>query len=159
METFPPCSRDTLPVAPSPLTKTEPLPINFCCSIADFEKISQGAYVDGVWGMFVENDTLYMVRSRTGFTVYEIPFVRENDVVKPANAVVNRDPQQYKEDDIAYDAALAAFIIAVIMLQRDEAFPLHERVAKSNPPPKVVLMIQGRSAGTCVEKYYSWPKK
>ena len=52
------------------------------------------------WFWYMEGDTLYAHRSWTGFCLYIMEF-RPDDLHR---VTVNRDPEQYKNTDLAYDA-------------------------------------------------------
>ncbi len=161
MESFPPCAADAVPIEPISMTKTAPVPISVSYTAEEFEQIKAGAFVEDIWAIFLKENVLHFVRARTRFTVYQLAFVETEDGFRtdPEASLANRDPEQYREDDNAYDAALAEFIINVILLRREVPFPMHERVMRANPPPKIVLLIQSKAAGTFVEEYYSWPKR
>ncbi len=51
------------------------------------------------WFWYMEGDTLYAHRSWTGFCVYIITFKPDDSHL----VTVNRDPEQYKNTDLAYD--------------------------------------------------------
>jgi hypothetical protein len=76
------------------------------------------------WVVFIENGVLRVVRSWTGFCIFEVEMARTADdgaVVKRAYA--NRDESQYGGDD-KYDPALLSFLIDNLLLGRGRPFPL-----------------------------------
>lgn len=88
------------------------------------------------WLMYVEDDVLRLVRSWTGYCIFEIPLTRTVDGgAAAAGAWVNRDDAQYGGDD-AYDPLLLDFLVQNFLLGTCEPFPL--------PPGEATTPEQGR---------------
>ncbi len=125
----------------------------------EWAEISQGLVPRGMedkWFIFAEADILRLVRSWTGFCIFELQ-TRATDrgdrVVD--SAWVNCDPVQYHSGDVEYDAALLAFLIDHLLLGRPRPFPL-PRSEIPSPVPGAGL-FQHHIAGTGVpEVEYPW---
>jgi hypothetical protein len=72
----------------------------------EYDRLSLGLIplgMDEKWFIFLENNCLYFHRSWTGTCIYQLRLEKkENDYVV-AETWVQRDPDKYKERDLAYD--------------------------------------------------------
>ena len=96
-------------------------------SKAEYERIARGLIpetMDDKWFIFLEGDRLNVHRSWTGHCIYEVEFAASADTYTVRRARVNRDPEQYRETDDAYDARLLDFVIRRLVLGEDVPRPL-----------------------------------
>ena len=92
----------------------------------EFERISAGCIprdMEDKWFMYVDGNKLHMHRSWTGHCIYQVIFEHEKDNWVARQAMVNRNPDQYRETDNDYDARLLHFLIVNLLLERNEPFP------------------------------------
>ena len=88
------------------------------------------------WFVYWRDDTLFFHRSWTGICIYVARFVADGDGHRMIEAEVNRDPQQYKETRDQRDAEIISYLIDVLLLRRDAAFPSDE------PSPETRALMQ-----------------
>ena len=108
--------------------KTIPLPERFSTisldrlySDAESDLIMAGFLpreMEDKWFLFFENDTLYCNRSWTGYCIYQVHFVREDNSLRATHAEVNRDPDQYSNTDDAEDVEHIYSVIQGFLLTR-----------------------------------------
>ncbi len=116
--------------------KTEPLPAKLSTidldrtfSPKEMGRIRQGLIpqqMEDKWFVYWQDDTLYFHRSWTGYCIYIVQFVTDDDRYRMVKADVNRDPAQYRETDNARDAAMISYLIDVLLLHQTSAFPSGE---------------------------------
>lgn len=70
------------------------------------------------WFMYFEKDRLYVHRGWTGHCIYAIRFVPDDDGFRMVNALVNRNPKQYRETDDSVDAREIPDLISEILLNQ-----------------------------------------
>ena len=114
-------------------SRAEPMPelrtalsVDLVLADAEYARIQ----VDGLpeemedkW-LFLWNDPwLDLHRSWTGYHVYRIRFDRDADGWRAVEAWVNRDPEQYTEEDDARDAQLLTWLVRVVRLEQEMPFP------------------------------------
>jgi len=94
----------------------------------EYDVIARGlipAGMDDRWFIFLENDQLYFHRSWTGTCVYQITLDRTaGDSIVVTDALVNRNPDEYKIADDQFDVALLTFIIDSLLLGRPAQLPV-----------------------------------
>ena len=93
---------------------------------AEYDVVSRGlipAGMDDRWFIFRENDQLYFHRSWTGVCVYQITVEHTADMFVVTEALVNRDPAEYRIADDAFDIALLSFLIDNLLLGRPAKLP------------------------------------
>lgn len=103
--------------------KTQPMPtrratltIQRRFSPAEIRRMRQGFIpreMEDKWFLFMEEHTLYVHRSWTGFCIYEVHFSTDGAV---QTAWVNRDPAQYTETDNAQDERLLLALVDQFLL-------------------------------------------
>jgi hypothetical protein len=123
--------------------KTEPMPVKTArlpyarvFSIEEYGRISLGLIpreMEDKWFIFLEDDWLYLHRSWTGTCVYKVQLQQKEDKYNVADALVNRDPEQYLETDINYDAALLNFLVENFLLGKRIPFPVSSNLFKGTP--------------------------
>ena len=68
------------------------------------------------WFIFYEGQTLHVHRSWTGFCIFEAEFAPDGEVFRVAQLRCNRDPDQYRITDDAYDRADFPHLVRVLLL-------------------------------------------
>lgn len=101
--------------------KTTPLPaataalrLDRVYTVIEFERIKQGNIpreMEDKWFAFYEEPWLYLHRSWTGFGVYQVRFEAVDGGSRVAEALVSRDPDQYRSTDATSDAVLLAVLL------------------------------------------------
>jgi hypothetical protein len=75
------------------------------------------------WFIFLEDGWLYFHRSWTGKCLYTVRLRADGEGGAIEEAWVNREPEEYKATDDAYDARLLGYIIDRLLLGRSVPFP------------------------------------
>ncbi|QDY80996.1 hypothetical protein [Streptomyces qinzhouensis] len=100
----------------------------------DWDRIQRGYAsrdMDEKWNAFAEDETLFLHRSWTGRGVYEAVFAPVNGGGRQiSGAVVERDPEFYKNTDDAYDCVMLELVISSIVLG-EPATELRSRLAEA----------------------------
>jgi hypothetical protein len=94
---------------------------------AEFRTLSLGVVpqeMEDMWFVFLDGDTLYLHRSWTGACIYQLTFAEIDGRHVVRRALVNRDPDQYRETDSSYDSKLLGFLIEGFLLGRSVPFPV-----------------------------------
>ena len=74
------------------------------------------------WFVYNKNDDLHFHRSWTGFCIYIVHFVAENDGFKMVQALANRNPKQYDETSDTRDAEDISYLVDVLLLGRERPY-------------------------------------
>ena len=105
----------------------EKLPFARTFTREEYGVIARGLVPGGMddrWFIFLENDQLYFHRSWTGTCIYQIKLDRTvGDSIVVTEALVNRDPDEYKIADDEFDVALLTFLIDNLLLGRPAHLP------------------------------------
>jgi hypothetical protein len=121
----------------------EPLLFEATFSGEEYEVIRNGIIpkaMEDKWFIFLEGDSLHFHRSWTGAEIYCIRLQHEEDQWRVSDSWVNRDPEQYKGSDLAYDRELLQFIIDGLILRKSGTrFPVPPG---SGAAPKGVVQHQ-----------------
>ena len=111
----------------------EQLPFARTFTREEFNAIARGlvpAGMDDRWFIFLENNQLYFHRSWTGACIYQITLDRtDSDAIVVTDALVNRDPDEYKIADDEFDVALLSFLIDGLLLGRQAHLPARRHSA------------------------------
>ena len=95
-------------------------------SSAEYEKI-KGGYsaqsMDEKWDLKFEGSCLFMRRSWTGHTIYQVEFIPDGRDWMISNSWVNRDPNQYKWTYTDFDREFALYLIDTWLLGKNVPFP------------------------------------
>jgi len=75
------------------------------------------------WFIFWEDDSLFFHRSWTGFCIYAVHFICDEEHCRMASAEANRDPAQYSMDLDERDTELISYLIDLLLLRRRADFP------------------------------------
>lgn len=81
------------------------------------------------WFIYAEGNLFHFHRSWTGFCIYVADFQPVASGHQLASLTINRDPEQYGEQDDRYDALLFRFLVDLLLLGREAEFP--ERLGDS----------------------------
>ena len=103
------------------------IPYTRTFSISEYAALQRGVtprVMEDKWTLFIEHGVLRLVRSWTGFCIFEVDLASTKDGGAVAlRARANRDESQYGGDD-AYDPALLSFLIDNLVLGLARPFPL-----------------------------------
>ena len=116
--------------------KTEPLPprrtnipLDRSFKPHEMERIHQGlvpAQMEDKWFIFWEDNTLFFHRSWTGFCIFIVHFISEGSLGRMVSADVNRDRDQYSEENDDKDANMISYLIDLLLLHQAAEFPSDE---------------------------------
>src|ERR1700679_1045445 len=93
----------------SPPKSCEPLLFEGTFSDGEYQLIRKGVIpkaMEDKWFIFLENDSLHFHRSWTGAEIYCIRLQQAGEVWRVSDSWVNRDPEQYRGSDLAYEREL-----------------------------------------------------
>ena len=106
--------------------KRTTIPLDRSFSKDEIQQIQMGVIpeeMEDKWFVYWQDDTLFFHRSWTGFCVYVVRFVCDDDGATATEADLNRDPEQYKNTDDQYDADMIPYLVNVLLLKRPAPFP------------------------------------
>lgn len=127
--------RNSWKTLPMP-NKTAQLPYARVFSLEEHARISLGLIprqMEDKWFIFLEDDRLYLHRSWTGMCVYQIQLQQKEDKYIVTDALVNRDPEQYQETDVNFDAAILNFLVENFLLGKRISFPVPSNLPTDTP--------------------------
>ncbi len=78
------------------------------------------------WFIYWKDDALFFHRSWTGFCIYVVRFAAKGDSFGMTEADVNRDTEQYEEASDERDAEMISYLVDVLLLHQEAAFPSNE---------------------------------
>jgi hypothetical protein len=126
---------DSWKTLPMPHTVAElDFPATF--SEQEFAQIALGLIPEAMedkWFMYLEATTLHLHRSWTGHCIYKVQFEQTGAIYTVRRATVNRDSDQYREDDNSYDAEMLNFLIRNFLLGDRVPFPMPSNLPKNAP--------------------------
>ena len=102
------------------------MPLDRGFSASETQRLRKGLVpidMDDRWFIYWEDDRLFFHRSWSGFCVYVVRFTPTGDGSRMIEAHVNRDPEQYTETRDAHDAKMISYLIDILLLQNEAAFP------------------------------------
>jgi len=86
------------------------------------------------WFIYYEDGWLRFHRSWTGAFIYALRLDGSPAGMRVTQSWVNRNPQQYKETDTAYDRKLVRFLIDTLLLRKsDIVFPTRASAGTGYP--------------------------
>jgi hypothetical protein len=125
----------------------EPLLFEGTFSDGEYQLIRNGIIpkaMEDKWLIFLEDDSVHFHRSWTGAEIYCIRLQHEDGEWRVSDSWVNRDPEQYRRSDLAYDRELLRFLIDGLILHKPATFPL-PRGSGAAPPGVVQHHFVGRA--------------
>lgn len=75
------------------------------------------------WFIYMEEEWLHFHRSWTGSCIFQLQFSPVDDHYQVTKAIVNRDPDQYRNSDDAQDVRLISHLIDELLLGRFSVLP------------------------------------
>lgn len=95
-------------------------------TVGDMSIIQQGlesSDMSDKWDIFWHDSQLYMHRSWTGVCRYVLSFEQVGEDWRLTSATANRNPDEYTEEEDELDARIIIFLIDVLLLRKDAAWP------------------------------------
>ena len=93
----------------------------------EFALIQQGLIPEAMedkWFIYFDEPNLFFHRSWTGDCIYVLKFAERQGGAQVVESWANRDTNQYRETDIAYDGQLVQFLISALLLKLSVSFPV-----------------------------------
>ncbi len=92
--------------------------------LAEVQKGLVPVQMEDKWFIFSEDNKVYFHRSWTGTCIYEATFIELDAVTYQFNQlVVNRNKEEYKATDSAYDIEMFNFLLDRLLLNKQVSFP------------------------------------
>lgn len=116
--------------------------------VNEFDQIAMGqipVVMEDHWFIYYEKPWLHLHRSWTGLCVFEVRFERVMDRYDVVEALVNRDPEQYRSENDQNDALLLCILMDGLAGRPTEALWKQYLAAVSAP-----------QNAACVEKRGLW---
>ncbi len=137
----------TIPVQPGDWdTKPMPpqhadIPVDRRFSASEMDQLRLGVMpeqMEDKWFIYWDDDQLFLHRSWTGLCAFIAQFAEDAEGWRVVSIRANRDPGQCGQTDDAEDAAMALFVIDVVVLGKFEEFP-----NDSLAPPEAAIAAWG----------------
>lgn len=115
--------------------ETADLDVSLTVGPKEVQLIARGHIPSGMddkWFIYHEDDGVWFHRSWTGICIYRVtlqPTKAGGGIITAA--VANRNPEQYKSTDEAYDKLLLLYLIEHLLLGRDVSFPVPKSVSST----------------------------
>ena len=109
-----------------PPAEREDLKLEALFSDADAERMMQGCIpkaMEDKWFIYFEDGWLWFHRSWTGAAIYALRLDGSSAGIRVVESWVNRNPEQYKQNDTEFDRKLVAYLIDRILLGKQVPFP------------------------------------
>jgi uncharacterized protein (TIGR02452 family) len=135
-----PVKADDWQIKPMPARHVD-IPVERRFSDAEMAQVRLGVLPDRMedkWFVYWDDGRLYLHRSWTGMCVFVAQFVEDAEGWRLVSIRANRDRKQYTQTDDAEDAAMARFVIDVVVLGLFVEFP-DEDLA----PPEAAIAAWG----------------
>lgn len=131
------------PIAQPTDWKTEPMPdetdsLDFykIFSSEEFERVKAGLIpreMEDKWFIYYDNHALNIHRSWTGFHIYSITILpHEDNTYSITRTIVNRNQEQYNQQNNAYDVSLLNYLIERLLLGKAVPFPMPTDISKED---------------------------
>ena len=118
----------------APPAEREALEFDALFTDAEAEQIMRGlvpSEMEDKWFIYFEDGWLRFHRSWTGAYIYALRLDASPAGVRVVDSWVNRNPEQHKGSDVAYDRRLIRFLIDAFLLKRaGMVFPLPSDAAE-----------------------------
>ncbi|MBE2224119.1 MAG: hypothetical protein IAF02_21445 [Anaerolineae bacterium] len=121
-------------IKPMPEAHKE-LPLSGVYTEEEFEKMSYGFLPQDQqdkWFIYLEDDWLFFHRSWTGTCVFKLEIVLNNCKYHAIKAIVNRDPEQYRNTDDRQDVELISYLIDTLLLGRFATLPSPQNMSEED---------------------------
>lgn len=121
-------------IKPMPAAQKE-LPLSGVYTEEEFEKMSYGFLPkdqQDKWFIYLEGEWLYFHRSWTGTCVFKLEMVLNNCKYHATKAIVNRDPEQYRNTNDQQDVQLISFLIDKLLLGRFASLPTPKNMSEED---------------------------
>lgn len=121
-------------IKPMPAAQKE-LPLSGVYTEDEYEKISYGFLPkdqQDKWFIYLEGDWLYFHRSWTGTCVFKLEIVLNNGKYHATKAIVNRDPEQYRNTNDQQDVELISFLVDKLLLGRFASLPTPKNMSEAD---------------------------
>ena len=95
----------------------------------EYEMLQKGIIpqqMEDKWFIYFEDNKLYCHRSWTGFCIYIAEFSDNKIGGSVENITINRDQEQYSENDNSFDCKLLLYIIDRLLLKKKAEYPIKE---------------------------------
>lgn len=115
-------SYNTKPMPPE--TATLDYPAEF--TEAEYKKIARGLIpqqMEDKWLILLDGGTLNLHRGWTGFCIFQVELEKAGDKYAVRAARVNRNPEQYRGTDAAYDTRILHYLISSLLLGNEVELP------------------------------------
>jgi hypothetical protein len=84
------------------------------------------------WFIYLEGEWLSFHRSWTGTCIFQLQLVAIEGGYQATKAIVNRDPDQYRNSDDVYDVSLMAYLIDHLLLGRFAPPPVPRTISQAD---------------------------
>ena len=101
----------------------------------EMDKICQGLVpeqMEDKWFIYWCDGQLFFHRSWTGYCIYVARFESAQEGAQMTEFVVNRDPDQYEETSDLQDAKMIQYLIDLLLLRKQSAYPGKEQTPEMN---------------------------
>ena len=101
----------------------------------EYEQISSGFLPQSQqdkWFIYFEDEWLYFHRSWTGTCVFQLQIVLGNCKYHATKAIVNRDPEQYRNTNDQQDVQMIAYLIDQLLLGRFATLPTPKNMSEED---------------------------
>lgn len=140
-----PASSDSWKRLPPPALRDD-LEFQASFTAEEMAALKQGIVPEAMedkWFIYFADGWLFFHRSWTGALIYAMRFEDSPGGAQVVESWVNRDPEQHKATDTAYDRKLVRYLIDAFLLERKATFPLPAYGA-STPPGVIQHHLVGR---------------
>ncbi len=117
-----PAQKNDLPVSLPMPTKHVTVPLDRVFSKDEAALLKLGFVpqeMQDKWFIYFESNVLHFHRSWTGYCIYQVFFVQEDESLRMTQAIVNREPEQYTETRTERDQETISQVIDAFLLRRD----------------------------------------
>jgi ADP-ribosyl-[dinitrogen reductase] hydrolase len=101
-----------------PIDFPHTIPINLVFNEEQYQKLILGLKpkeMENRWRIYFEDDTLYFLRSWTGYHVFDAKILKENDFYYIGEFLAERNPEKYKNTNDDYDINVISELITKIL--------------------------------------------
>ena len=126
---------DSWPTKPMPSEAHKVLELDGMFSKQEFNTIQLGLIPQkptDAWFIYFDDEWLHIHRSKTGTCVFKLQIVPFEDRYHAPQAIVNRDPKQYRNEDVAYDVQMISYLIDHLLLGRFAQLPTPKGLRKQD---------------------------